>query len=136
MLNFKPTGRDKLLVLDLVKKYPWTVKFAKYEILIPIIFYSILFFINVTVGYVVLMAGLLALNSALYVNAFAHDKEDNLNERHNATDNPFLAKWIMAIFMHKHHHNHGSLYDYSTPEFNDVWAKVIKNYLTVDETQK
>jgi stearoyl-CoA desaturase (delta-9 desaturase) len=133
MLKFKPTNRDKLIIVDLIKKYPWAVKFSKYEIFVPIIFYIILFSINITIGYVVLMAGLIAFNSALCVNAFAHSKKDNPKEKHNATDNVFLAKWIMAIFMHKHHHNHGSLYDYSTEDFNDVWAKVIRKYLMVIE---
>lgn len=136
ILKFNPTGRDKLMIMDIVKRYPWTTNFSKYEILVPIIFYTILFSISVTAGYIVLMASLLAFNSALYVNAFAHDIEDNPNEKHNATDNVFLAKWVMAIFMHKHHHNHGSLYDYSTEEFNDIWAKVIRKYLMVDSNQK
>lgn len=129
MLKFKPTFQNKLMILDLTRKYPWTVSFINYEFLVPIIFYSALFYISPFVGYVVLLASLIALNSALYVNAFAHDIEDIQGQRHNATDNIFLAKWIMAIFMHKHHHDYSSLYDYSTGNFKDVWAIVIRKLL-------
>jgi fatty-acid desaturase len=134
MVKFKPTYRDHLVIADLVRKYPWMVPFGKYEPAVPIVFYLCLFAINPTVGYIVLLASLLAVNSGFYVNAFAHTTKNDTGHQHNAFDNVFLAKWVNPIFLHKQHHDRGNLIDYSNDQVKDIWAPLIRKFfMKIDE---
>jgi stearoyl-CoA desaturase (delta-9 desaturase) len=125
MLKFKPTYRDYLIVADLAKQYPWMVNFVKYEPGVPVIFYLCLFAINPTVGYIVLLAGLLAIHCGFYINAFTHSTKNNIGHPNNAVDNLFLAKWVNHIFLHKQHHDHIYIIDHSTGQIKDNWAPLV-----------
>jgi len=125
MLKFKPTYRDYLMVTDLAKQYPWMVKFIKYEPVVPIVFYLCLFAINSTVGYIVLLAALLTVNSGFCINAFTHTVKNNTGHPHNAIDNVFLGKWVNPIFFHKQHHEQSDLIDHSTVQVKDTWAPMM-----------
>jgi fatty-acid desaturase len=127
--TFKPTIKQYLIVKDLGKKYPWMITFNQYEWLVPIVFYTVLFSISSTAGYTVLLASLLSLHAALSVNAFAHTTSVPKGERDGSLDILWAARLISPIFLHRHHHNIGNEWDYSTPYYRDRWAWVIKHFL-------
>ncbi len=129
MTRFNPSVKQYLIVKDLGKKYPWMIAFNKYEWIVPIVFYLILFLISATAGYIVLLASLLSLHAALSVNAFAHATSIPIGERDGSIDSLWAARLISPIFLHRHHHSIGNEWDYSTPYYRDRWAWVIEHFL-------
>lgn len=129
VLTFVPSNKDKLIISDLIRKYPWVVPYMKFEPVVPIIFYALLFYISTTAGLVVLLASVLAFQIALCVNMLAHSADNNGVYR--ATDNIVIATLVSSIFLHRSHHNTPSLYDYSQGAiYKDNWAWITKNILT------
>jgi fatty-acid desaturase len=127
--KFKPTHKQLLKVKDLGKSYPWMIKYQSIEWLVPIVFYSALFAINSTAGYIILLASLLSLHAAMAVNAFAHTTKPIAGQSDNSMNILWAAKLISPIFLHHNHHTTGDNLDYSTAEFTDRWSWVIKHFL-------
>ena len=129
VLTFNPSNKDKLVMIDLVRRYPWMIPYMKFEPLIPIVFYAALFYISTTLALIVLFASILALQIALFANMLGHS--ENSDGTYTATNNIIVATLVSSIFLHRSHHNTPSLYDYSLGEIHkDNWAWVIKHFLT------
>lgn len=128
-LTYKVNPKDFKMVFDLVRKYKWLPTYSKYEMYVPIIVYPIVFAVNPTAGYIMLLAGLLAFHAGLAVNGFGHRTYKLPGEKHTAVNSLLLAHLVNPIFLHKDHHDSSNEYDYSTPEFTDRWAWVIKHIL-------
>lgn len=125
--KFNPTLKQKLIVVDLIRKYKWMLTYSKFEWIVPIIFYAILFSLNTTVGYVILFASLLSLHSGSFVNTFAHSTVNKVGTN-NAIDNMVAARLIASSFLHKQHHDDSSSYDSSYNGYVDYWAIIIKRF--------
>lgn len=122
--KFKPKERDKLMIVDLIKKWPWLIKFHKFELVIIAVFYITLYLINPLVFYTVLLACLLSTHYGLAVNAFGHDP--NKPGTNKAVNNVLLSKIINPIFMHHTHHEISNKFDYSENTVVDYSKYVIK----------
>jgi stearoyl-CoA desaturase (delta-9 desaturase) len=128
ILKFNPTNKDKLIVSDLIRKYPWTIPYLKIEPLVPIVFYSLIFYISATAGLTILLASVISFQIAICVNMLAHSDDGNGN--YTATNNLLSATIVSSIFLHRNHHTSPSLYDYSTDQYVDKWGSFIKRFLT------
>lgn len=122
--TYSPRERDKLIVLDLVKKWPWLIEFRKFEIIIIILFHFLLYTINPVLFYTVLLACLLSIHCGLSVNAFAHNP--NKESTNRAVNNVFLSKIVNPIFMHHSHHENPNKFDYSEGSVVDYSKYFIK----------
>lgn len=128
--TFKPKKKDKLLIVDLLKEWPWIIVFHRYELLILIVSYSVLYLISPFLFFTVLMACLLSTHYGLAVNAFGHNpKKEGLNK---AVNNVLLSKIINPIFMHYTHHETPSKFDYSEGTVVD-YSKYFKKFVQLDK---
>lgn len=123
MATYKPSTRDAMCVSDLMRDYPWMVTFRKYEWAVPWVFHAALYAAAPLVSCAVLIACQLSIHNALAVNAFSHNP--NLPGEDKSVDSVLLARWVNPIFLHKYHHAHGGLVDYSAQGVTDYWAKLI-----------
>lgn len=126
--KFNPTARQKLMIADLVRKYKWMLSYSKFEFLVPVVFYAVVFSLNFTAGYIVLFASLLAFHLTAIASAFAHSVVDKVDTTNNAVDNMWAAYLLGGSFLHKQHHDNVSLYDCSYNGYVDYWAIVIKRF--------
>tara|TARA_R110000822_G_scaffold44494_4_gene119361 strand:+ start:3004 stop:3750 length:747 start_codon:yes stop_codon:yes gene_type:complete len=118
--KWKPSTADTRVIADLVRKYPWMTTYRKYELLVPILFHTTMFFFAGWLFYPVALACVLAVNNGLLVNALSHDHITG-----DAADLKILARFINPIFLHKRHHNgDGRGVDYSADGVVDVWGKL------------
>jgi stearoyl-CoA desaturase (delta-9 desaturase) len=133
MATYKPNTADARCIADLLRDFPWMVTFRKYEWLLPWVFHGALYALSPLVSCAVLIACLLSIHNALAVNAFSHNP--NTSDSDKAVDAPHLARWVNPIFLHRHHHKHGSLVDYSAHGVTDYWAKFIHRFLAKPSTK-
>jgi hypothetical protein len=131
MRTYTPEVRDARCIADLMRDYPWMVTFRRYEWALPWVFHTALFLLAPEISCAVLIACLLSIHNALAVNAFSHNPA--LSNSDKSIDSLFLARWINPIFLHKHHHTHGSLVDYSHAGVKDYWAVLIRRFLSVPD---
>jgi stearoyl-CoA desaturase (delta-9 desaturase) len=131
MRTYTPDVRDARCISDLIRDYPWMVTFRRYEWLLPWVFHASLFFLSPTVSCAVLIACLLSIHNALAVNAFSHSASVVGDDK--AINSAFLARWVNPIFLHRYHHKHGSLVDYSHAGVTDYWAVLIRRFLSVPD---
>ena len=129
MATYRPATRDAMAVADLVRDYPWMTKFRRFEWLVPLVFHTMLYWASPLVSCAVLIGCYLSIQNALLLNTFSHDPHSNDEDK--ATDSVFLARWINPAFLHKYHHKHGALHDYSHAGVKDYWAVVIERLLAV-----
>lgn len=119
--TYKPTARDILCVQDLMRDYPWMLTFRKYEWLLPWVFHGILYALSPIVSCAFLIACQLSIHNAFFVNAFSHNPKVSGSDK--SVDSLFLARFVNPIFLHRHHHKHGQLLDYSSSGVTDYWAR-------------
>lgn len=127
--NYAPTNKEAYIVMDLVRTYPWLLPFSKWEWAVFSIFHTTLYLISPTLFLIVMMGCLLAMNNALFLNAFSHYPSDN---GWQATDNKWKAKYINPAYLHKQHHENAGKWNYSDSEVNDFAAWFIKKFLAED----
>jgi len=128
ILTFNPSNKDKLIVADLIRKYPWTIPYLKIEPLVPIVFYSLVFYVSPPIGLTILLASIISFQIAICVNMLAHSDDGFGN--YTATNNLFAATIVSSIFLHRDHHNSPALYDYSSDQYVDKWGSFTKRFLT------
>lgn len=133
MATYKPSARDAMCISDLIRDYPWMLKFRRFEWLLPYVFHGALLAASPEIGCAVLIACQLSIHNALAVNAFSHNP--NLLGTDKSVDSVFLARWVNPIFLHKHHHIHAGLVDYSTQGVTDYWARLIRHVLEQPSTK-
>tara|TARA_R110000772_G_scaffold68444_1_gene151656 strand:+ start:414 stop:1169 length:756 start_codon:yes stop_codon:yes gene_type:complete len=133
MATYKPNTSDARCITDLLRDYPWMVSFRRYEWMLPWVFHGALFAIAPLVSCAVLIACLLSIHNALIVNAFSHNP--NLGSEDKAVNSLWMARWVNPIFLHKHHHTHGSAVDYSAQGVTDYWAKFINRFIALPSTR-
>lgn len=133
MATYKPSAKDAMCVSDLMRDYPWMLQFRKYEWLVPYAFHGALYWLSPEISCAVLIACQLSIHNALAVNAFSHNPKQSGPDK--AVDSVFLARWVNPIFLHRHHHSHGSLVDYSTQGVTDYWARLIRAVLERPNTK-
>ena len=125
MIFYHPAKKDLLLGLDLIRDYPWMLKFKNIEWLVPLIFYTTLFFISPLLCYMILLGCLLSIHSMFFANAFGHSVVTR-----QALNNKTLAKFINPVFMHHQHHNQSTNYDYGFDGVADRSVWFIRRILT------
>jgi stearoyl-CoA desaturase (delta-9 desaturase) len=124
--TYKPKERDKMLIVDLIRKWPWLMLLQKFELLIILVFYSLLYAISPLLFYTVLLACLLSTHYGLAVNAFGHDPKQQGSNK--AVNNVFLSKLVNPIFMHHTHHQTPNKFDYSEGSVVD-YSKYFKYFV-------
>lgn len=128
LYSYVPPENERYIVIDVIRKYPWTVSFSKWEFLIPYAFHSCMFLISTDLFLTIMLGVLVTMQVALLNNAFSHDP--SITARGPcATDNIFLAKYINPVFLHKQHHDIPYKWNYSDPNVNDFTAKFIVKFL-------
>lgn len=130
LLTYEMPESDKFIVKDLIKEYPWMLNMWKYESLIPAVFYSLMFSIDITLGTVFLLAALLSFHKGMLVNMISHNP--SLDADNKAVDRVWLARLLSPTFLHHDHHLHGNKYDYSNDKLNDYSAWFIKKFLATN----
>lgn len=125
--SYEVDVKDSRIILDLLREYPWMIPYRKIEWAVPLLFHTLTYLINPLLFWTIMFACLLSIHNGLIVNAFSHDP--GLKELNQATDNKFLGRYVNPIFLHKYHHDFGSLYDYSYNGIKDYWAIVIDKVL-------
>ena len=131
--TYRPTPKDVLRVQDLMRDYPWMLTFRKYEWLVPWVFHVSLYALSPLISCAFLIACQLSIHNALFVNAFSHNpKIEGLDK---SVDNLFLARFVNPIFLHKHHHKHGQLLDYSSSGVTDYWSRLVGLLLQAPNTK-
>lgn len=129
MATYRPSPRDAMIVSDLIREYPWMVKYRKFEWSVPLVFHLSLCLVSPAISCAVLIACFLSIQNALLLNVFSHNP--NTTDSDKATDSVLLARFVNPAFLHKYHHKHGSLWDYSHAGVRDYWAFVIERFLSV-----
>jgi fatty-acid desaturase len=124
--NYQPPPNSARLIKDLLNDYPWLVTYGKYEWIIPIVVYSLLFYVNYFLFLAVLLGGSLSILNSFIVNAFSHNP--SLPGNSKSIDMKFAALWINPIFLHKYHHDVPGLWDYSKHDVEDFSALFIKKW--------
>jgi stearoyl-CoA desaturase (delta-9 desaturase) len=120
--SYTKHGNHLLRIYDLIRDYPWTAKIEKYDLLVPLTVYPILFWISPVFGCAVLIACMLSLHTGMLTNTVTHTRQGDI------LNLIWLANWVNPIFNHKHHHaTHG--YDYTTEQVKDKQAWFIKKFL-------
>jgi stearoyl-CoA desaturase (delta-9 desaturase) len=120
--SYSKQGNYLLRIYDLIKDYPWISKIEKYDLVVPLVVYPILFWISPVVGGAVLIACLLSLHVSMLTNAMSHTKQGKI------LDIAWLANWINPAFNHRYHHTTPG-YDYSTHDVTDRQAWIIEKLL-------
>jgi stearoyl-CoA desaturase (delta-9 desaturase) len=128
--SYSFSNKDKYLVMDLVRTYPWMLSFSKWEWVVLPIFHSIIYLLSPELFLVIMMGCLLAMNTALIVNAYSHKLTD---DGWVAVDYFWLGKYVNPIFIHKQHHAESGKWNYGYGKVNDFTAWFIKTYLTDDK---
>lgn len=119
IFKFNPGNKHYYLIADLIKHYPWMLTFRKWEPLVPLIFYTSLFLVNINLFYIVLLGGLLSMHAGLIVNAFSHNVS-------GPVDNRFFARFFHTICFHKDHHNIPNKSNYSQQSITDFSNYTLK----------
>lgn len=127
LLTWKPSVSGAAIVFDLMRDYPWMVRYRKFEWAVPVVFHGCMFFFAGYAFYPVALACLLSIQNGLLVNAFSHSP--SMNDTNKAVDSPLAAKLFNPIFLHRRHHDNGGLLDYSHGTVKDHWAIVTRLFL-------
>lgn len=130
MWSYRPPAREIYIIADLIRDYPWMVKYRRWEFLVPLIFHCGLYLINLELFLVVVLACLLSIFNGLFVNAFSHDPTLPGNKSLNRM---FLARLINSVFIHRLHHDQPGLWDNSHNDVRDWSALIIKYFLAADQ---
>jgi fatty-acid desaturase len=127
MRSYTPEVKDARCIADLLRDYPWMVRYRRYEWTVPWAFHTTLYVWSPLASCAVLIACWLSIQNALLLNAFSHDPHIDGSDK--AVDKAWLARWVNPAFMHKHHHTRASLADYSHDGVRDHWAGFIARFL-------
>jgi stearoyl-CoA desaturase (delta-9 desaturase) len=112
---------------DLGRDFPFLIKYSKIEWLVQPVCFAILALISHWLMLACLLAAVLSFASGLSVNAFSHDPK--ITDKNKAVNQKLVAQILNPIFLHRNHHDHSSLNDYSTPEVRDFSGLFIKYFL-------
>jgi fatty-acid desaturase len=126
--KYQPPADSVRILKDVLIKHPWLTVYGKYEWVVPLVSYSILYFVSYSLFLAVLLGGILSMLNGLIINGFAHNPK--LSDKNKAVDNKFAARWINPIFLHKYHHDVPGLWDYSNYGVDDFSAPFIKKFLS------
>lgn len=129
MWNYRPPSREIYIVSDLIRDYPWMIRYRRWEFMVPLIFHSALYVINTDVFLIVAIACLMSIYNGLYVNSYSHDPR---LPGAKSVNRPWLARLVNSVFIHRHHHDHPGLWDNSIDGIKDWSALVIKYCLAAD----
>lgn len=119
--------RDMHQVQDLFEKYPWMRRIERYDLLVPLIVYPLLFVISPILGASIMIGCLLSLHIGLCVNAFGHDPKIPGDVK--TVDRIWLAKWISPAFNHRQHHTVNNGYDDGSDKVYDFQVYIIEKFL-------
>lgn len=127
--HFSTQPRDALLAADVIREYPWTPAFRRFEPALPWLVHGALALLSLELSLAVLIACLLSIHVSFAINAFSHDPQ--LTDENKARDSKGLARWVSPTFLHRHHHAQGALADYSLNGVRDWSAPVIRHFLSI-----
>jgi stearoyl-CoA desaturase (delta-9 desaturase) len=131
MRSYTPDVKDARCIADLLRDYPWMVRFRRYEWIVPWGFHTTLYVWSPMMSCAVLIACWLSIQNALLLNTYSHDPHDpRIEGVDRAVDTAWLARWVNPAFMHRYHHTHASLADYTHAGVRDHWARFIDRFLT------
>lgn len=124
MYKYNPPTMAARYLLDIDRDFKFLKKYSEVEILVPLLFHTLMYFINPTLFLVILLASLLSFYNGILVNAISHHPKTL-----EALDSTILARFVNPIFMHKYHHDSPGEYDYSHKGVRDFSAKFIELFL-------
>lgn len=125
--SYTPPPPSAQIAADLIRDYPFLRIYEKIEWLVLPVFYTVLALVNHWLMLSCLLAAVLSFGVGMFINAFSHEPSEK--DSNKAVNRKFLAKFVNPLFLHQDHHDHSSLYDYSTSEVKDFSAPFIKHFL-------
>jgi stearoyl-CoA desaturase (delta-9 desaturase) len=126
-LDDHSSSSNAFIVKDLAREYKWMKNLRKYNSIIPVTFFGILFALSNFIFISVLLGAILNFHKLCLLNSFGHTfGPDNVPIPVNVS---WAARFINPVFLHKNHHDTPGLYDYGSGNINDYSVWLIKKLM-------